>query len=154
MTCCDSWGRCTRAPGCAAGSVPAPAHVAPVKTHYRRVNDLDGYMSRPAPLEIPVADDAQAIEHDLRALVSLANAPGQRGSVWFAEPEPTTEPAATPSQAPAPSQPSTDDDHPKREPFTGVELFALVALLVLSGASSVAVLGGIWWLVSLAQGAA
>ena len=157
-TCCDSWGRCIRAPGCPAGSTTAAASVAPVKAHYRRSTDLDDYMSsRPAPLDVPVCDDMQAIEHDLRALINRANAPGQRGSVWFAG----TEPEPGPSSPPAPSQPGTgashyaaDDEPPKREPFTGVELFALVILLILSAASSVAVLGGIWWLVSLAQGAA
>ena len=130
MTCCDSWGHCTRGPGCAAGSAPLPTLVAPVKAHYRRVTDLDGYMSRPAPLELPVADNAQDLEQELNALVNRASAPGQRGNIWYAGDEPAQQPA-------------------KREPLTRVELLALLVLIVTSLASVAVVFAGLWWLLSL-----
>jgi len=133
MTCCDSWGHCTRGPGCAAGSAPLPTLVAPVKAHYRRVTDLDGYMSRPAPLELPVADNAEDLEQELNALVNRASAPGQRGSVWFADDEPAQNGAYP----------------PKREPYTGIEITAIVFLILISITSSASVLAGLWWLLSL-----
>lgn len=131
MTCCNSWGHCTRGPGCAAGSAPLPTLVAPVKAHYRRVNDLDEYMSRPAPLELPVADNAEDLEQELNALVNSASAPGQRGSIWFAGDEPA------------------QNGEYKREPYTRIEAAGVVLLLLASVVSSGAVLGGIWWLFAL-----
>ena len=74
MTCCDSWGHCTRGPGCAAGSLPATARgVASVGISRRRSDD----------------EQAEEISNSAWAMLNANESPGQRGNVWFAEDEPT-----------------------------------------------------------------
>lgn len=131
------WGRLLCQAEAAPESAPQ-ATVAPIKASRRRRCDEMGVCQGNGCAACPDLD------HQVSAMLTAQDAPGQRGSVWFAEPEPTT------------AQPvNGDDDEPlKREPITRIELVALVTLIVLSGASSLAVFSGIWWLASLAQVAA
>jgi len=111
------------------------AKVAPVKISRRRRCDEMGVCQGNNCTNCP------ELEHSLFAMLSAANAPGQRGNVWFAEPDPT-DPSSNPPDG-------TAADEPKREPLTRIELIALVLLVCMSVASSLSVVAGVWWLLSV-----
>lgn len=107
------------------------AKVAPVKISRRRRCDEMGVCQGNNCTNCP------DLENSLFAMLSAANAPGQRGNVWFAEPDPTDTP------------PESTTAEPKREPLTRIELIALVLLVCMSVASSLSVVAGVWWLLSV-----
>jgi len=114
MICCDSWGQCTRGPGCPAGSVPArTSSVATVGVSRRRSDDAD----------------AEELSNSAWAMLNANEPPGQRGNVWFdgAEPE-----QATPA---APQSP---------EPMGRFERFAFVGMVGASSAASLAIIYGVY----------
>lgn len=110
------------------------ATVAPIKTSRPRTCDELGVC------QCFDYSTCQELSNSLLSHLSAPDAPGARGNVWFAEPEPN-ESAFTDIEM--------EGDHYPREPYNWVERLALVLLVGLSLASTLSVVAGVVWLFSL-----